>query len=259
MIMQNLSIKYPIWVHRYQMLIIKYRSLAIRSQILFIVLGSPVFFYFDSPEFKNISPYGQWLDDYIMFWTYVWFYCFANARLRNIMILGSIVGLGLEILGSKILGAYTYRLENIPIYIPLGHSIILATVYHINNQTIVSKYAHRLTMTLYPLAFLMCSVSLLLWDDMGGMILLMIFMLLLVNMKNKLPHLISFFFSYYLELFGTQMHAWEWHSTMDWPHMANPPSGIGAAYLILHLIVINSYHLLKQCYPKKQYVSSRFS
>ena len=170
---------------RYQMLMIKYQLLAIRSQILFVLLGSPLFFYFDSIAFNENMPYGQWLDNYIMFWTYGWFFLFASSRLRRIMLLATILGLGLEIFASLIMGSYTYRLGNIPLYIPLGHAIIIASVYHIYNQTIISKNTVWLTQTLYPLSFVLSVLSLYFWNDMGGMILYVVFIVLLRKRKNK--------------------------------------------------------------------------
>lgn len=170
------------------------------------------------------------------------------------MLFGILVGLILEILGSKILHGYTYRLENIPVYVPLGHPVILAIVLHTQSQPFFQKNADKLVLLLYPMALLLCCYSLHALNDSAGMLLFLVFSLLLLGQKDKLTHLVSFFYCYYFEIGGTRLQAWAWYSEIgnhpDWPHVANPPSGIGACYQILHILT------LLACY---QFARTRYS
>jgi hypothetical protein len=233
------------WILICQALMRKYRKLALRSQIVFVLLGLPIFFFFDGPEFNAVVPYGQWFDNYIMFWTFVWIYCFAGRRLKMMMLLATIIGLGLEIIGSILLGAYVYRLGNVPFYVPLGHAVIVALVHNFYKEKFIHQNAHYLTPIGYALCISLSLYSLIVYNDRAGMLLFMGFIVLLQGMKQKLSHLISFLFCYYLEMFGTQMQTWTWYSALghhpSWPHIANPPPGIGTAYLMLHVLTLNAY------------------
>lgn len=53
----------------------------------------------------------------VMFWR-------ANPRTKKLMIYAVIIGFGGEYLFSRVLGMYAYRLENIPLYVPLGHAAL---------------------------------------------------------------------------------------------------------------------------------------
>lgn len=233
---------------RLQTLTLKYHNLAIKSQILSILLGSPIFFYYDSPAFNAIMPYGQWVADYIMFWTFIWFYWFAHPRLKTLMFLTVFMGFGMEFIGSILLKAYTYRLDNIPLYVPLGHSIILATVTHIQKQPLIRKHAIALNVVLYRLAIVICGICFLVFKDIVGTFVFLIFLILFQNRKNRLSHLMSLFLAYYIEIIGTQLHIWAWYSVNGnhptWPHISNPSPGTCSLYIVLHLLVINSYLLL---------------
>lgn len=234
----------------YRILKTQHQGLIVKSQIWYFFLGLPAFFYFDTPIFNAIMPYGQWINNYCVIWVYLWIYCFANQRLQALMMITLFVGLGMEVFGSVILKLYTYRLKQIPIYVPFGHSIILAISYQIRKQKIVIKHAINLNKLLYTLTFLICVFSFVFLNDVGGTVFYFLFLILLQNREHKLSDLISFLVCTYVELIGTQMHIWAWYGVVgnhpDWVHISNPPCGVGVAYLALHLIASNIYYFFKR-------------
>ena len=61
-------------------------------------------------------------------------------RTRKLMIYAVIIGFIGEYLFSIVLGMYTYRLSNLPFYIPLGHAVVYARTYCFSKASIVNKY-----------------------------------------------------------------------------------------------------------------------
>ncbi len=234
----------------YQTLNTQHLDLVRKGQILTFALGLPFLLFYDSSAFNEIMPYGQWICNYFAIWVYLWIYCFANQRIRKLMIITTLVGLGMEIGGSVILKLYTYRLERVPFYVPFGHSILFVIATLIRKQNIVIQYSVQLSKLLFTLTLLLCLFSLFVLNDIAGAAFYLIFLALLRSSQHKLSHLISFFTCYYVELIGTQMHVWTWYSTFGnhptWPHIANPPCGIGGAYVALHLTSANIYYFLRR-------------
>lgn len=223
-------------------------SSIIKLQIITVLLGLPLFFYFDSKAFNAVFPHGQWISNAIMVFFYAWFYWTGNKKIRSVLVIMVGVGLFFEVLCSLLLEIYTYRLDNIPIYVPLGHAVVFTTICYLQKEALMRKHAHWLQPLLYAATFLICFLSLLFLKDIYGFICFAIFLLLLRNRKNKLFYLLMFFMVLYLEVAGTQMGAWAWFSAIgkhpELPHIANPPAGMGSGYMILDMITSCIYVLL---------------
>ena len=57
-------------------------------------------------------------------------FCSINKRMKELMIFAVIIAVFGEYLFSIAFGMYTYRLENVPHYIPLGHAIVYVGVLY---------------------------------------------------------------------------------------------------------------------------------
>ena len=68
----------------------------------------------------------------VMFWR-------ANPRTKKLMIYAVIIGFGGEYLFSRVLGMYAYRLENVPLYVPLGHAALYGRIFMFSKAPIVRK------------------------------------------------------------------------------------------------------------------------
>jgi hypothetical protein len=151
------------------------------------------------------------------------------------MLYGLLVALGGEVLFSLVLGMYTYRQENLPLYVPFGHSIIYAGVYYFvkepffrKHKIFISKYLY-ITMIIYSILWLFFAN-----DIFGFLCLLVILGILRWKERTKYFFLVMFFTIVYLELLGTYFQCWYWpdiiFAKITFIPSANPPSGISVFY-----------------------------
>jgi hypothetical protein len=164
----------------------------------------------------------------------------ANPRTKELMIYAVILGFGGEYLFSRGLNMYTYRLENVPLYVPLGHAALYGRIFMFSKAPIVRKY-HKKIERLFGICIgIFATVYLIFFTDVFGFVMtICMFLLLWKRPKDKL-----FFFSMYilvaiLEIGGTAFGCWKWPSTafdvFTFLPSNNPPSGISLFYFLLDI------------------------
>lgn len=77
--------------------------------------------YFDGKGFAMIVPNNQFYLNILMITAFFILYYRSTPRTKKLMIYGVAIGFVGEHLFSRILGMYTYRLENVPLYVPFGN------------------------------------------------------------------------------------------------------------------------------------------
>lgn len=142
-----------------------------------------------------------------------------------------------EYAASPLLGLYTYRLHNVPLYVPPGHGLVYLAALSIGR----SPLASRLRLPLVGFALAVCGVWAL-WgallaprrDLFGAIIYLFLVRFILVG-RQPLVYAGAFIVCSYLELVGTGIGAWTWaaHDPTGTVAIGNPPSGIPGAYCFL--------------------------
>lgn len=145
-----------------------------------------------------------------------------------------------EYLFSFVFGMYTYRLGNIPLYVPFGHAIILRVVAHICKKRAVIFYSKQIEKGItffiltYSLLFLFFA------DDIFGFIMSILVIILFLNQpRERLFYLSMYVVVAYLEIIGTTYQCWSWPKsfcgTVSFLKSANPPSGISLIYFLLNI------------------------
>ena len=124
--------------------------------------------YLDSINFSKHFTYNQWLTNFLVLINFLWVYKNVTKQIQKLMLYGLIVALGGEVIFSLLLGMYHYRLDNIPLYVPLGHAIIYASVYYITKEPWVQKHQSKIISFLYPIMILYALAWLLFADDVFG-------------------------------------------------------------------------------------------
>jgi hypothetical protein len=167
--------------------------------------------------------------------SFSWVYYFASKSVKQLMLFGLIIGLSGELLFALVFGMYTYRLENLPLYVPFGHSLIYASVYYIVKEPLVKKYQEQIINILYISMILYSTLWLLFANDTLGFICMLLVLALFKRYpKTKLFFLFMFFVVVYLELIGTYYGCWHWpeiwFDKVAFISSANPPSGISVFY-----------------------------
>ena len=194
--------------------------------------------FFDSIYFTEHVVNSQLPINIIMVIGFLVMYHRANTRTKELMIYAVILGFGGEYLFSRGLNMYTYRLENVPLYVPLGHAALYGRIFMFSKAPIVRKY-HKAVEELFAVIILLfATIYLLFFGDLFGFVMTsFVFLLLWKRPKERL-----FFFSMYilvaiLEIGGTYFGAWKWPSIgFDAFHFLpsnNPPSGISLFYFLL--------------------------
>ncbi|WP_131793000.1 hypothetical protein [Legionella birminghamensis] len=217
--------------------------------VILLLLGTPFFLATDSPWAAQHISYGQDICNLIAVITYSLFLLNARGKLYWLILLMTICSLFAEILGSFVLELYAYRLKNIPLYIPIGHALIYATVYYLSKHPWSLENHEKVKQCLAQFAFLAAFLSLFMIHDAAGFIGYLVFLIVLRFRKNTLFYLYMFTMVYYIELMGTVFYTWSWYGVTGahpyFPPMGFTPSGAAGFYVLMDLTCnsIYFYHL----------------
>lgn len=206
-----------------------------RIGLLFLFV---VALYFDGIHFASIFPQAQLVTNIFMVLAFGILYYRSVKRTRELMIYAVIVGFLGEYLFSIVLDMYTYRLSNLPFYIPFGHAAVYARTYMFSKASVVKKYTKEVTTFLYVIISLWSLVYLIAFKDVFGFVMtIVVFLMLIKRPKDRLFFLTMYIVVAVLEIGGTAYAAWSWPDTsfgvFDFLPSNNPPSGISLFYFLL--------------------------
>lgn len=214
----------------------------------------------DSQFIAQQITYSQWISNFFVFSSFLWVYKQTSRQVKQLMLFGLIIALGGEILFSLVLGMYSYRLENLPLYVPFGHSIIYAGVYYLVKEPLFKQYQPSIIKWLFIFMILYSTLWLLFARDVFGFICMLVILgVFKWRSKTKPFFLVMFFTIVYLELLGTYFQCWYWPNSWlnQFPLIpsANPPSGISVFYFGFDAGCLWLYKLLN---PQKWQRLKRF-
>ncbi|CAA6825927.1 MAG: Unknown protein [uncultured Sulfurovum sp.] len=177
----------------------------------------------------------QWITNILVFITFIWIYTQVSKQIKQLMFYGLIVALGGELLFALVFGMYTYRLENLPIYVPFGHTIIYACIYYFIKEPIILKHREKIINVLYIAMIIYSTLWFIFANDVFGFLCLLVILVIFKRRpQTKLFFLFMFFAIVYLELVGTYYQCWYWPETwfdkVPFITSANPPSAISVFY-----------------------------
>ncbi len=203
---------------------------------LFIFLG----LFLDSYQMQKWVEEPQWIANIVMLIGFFLCYWKVTSRIREQMITAVIIAVIGEYLFSIALGMYTYRLENVPHYVPLGHALVYVGVLYFT-KTSFSKLNKSLLEKVFTIIVIVyASVFLILKNDIFGFVLTSLTLFILRKRpRERLFYLAMYLTVAYLEIIGTNHLCWVWPSTafeyFTFLPSANPPSGISFFYFGLDL------------------------
>lgn len=172
----------------------------------------------------------------------------STKRLREQMLYAVVIGFVGEHLFSIIFEMYTYRLGNVPIYVPFGHAILFRVVVHFCKNPAVIFYKKQIEKFLGIFILIYASLFLAFANDLFGFIMSMLVLLLMsFRPKDRLFYFTMYLVVAYLEIIGTRYQCWSWPKTfcnlVSFLKSANPPSGISLLYFLLDLSSLWCYKL----------------
>ena len=205
--------------------------------------------YFDGNGFASIYPHGQTVTNIFMLIAFLLLYKRSVKRTRQLMIYAVIIGFAGEYLFSIVLDMYTYRLSNLPLYIPFGHAAVYARTYTFSKASIIKKHKKIIVKLLTIIISLFALFYLIVFNDIFGFIMTIIIFLILINRpKDQLFFLTMYVVVAVLEIGGTAYEVWSWPDSAFgvFPILKshNPPSGISLFYFLLDVGCFVFYILL---------------
>lgn len=154
-----------------------------------------------------------------------------------------------EYVASVCMGGYTYRFDNVPAYVPLGHGMVYLTSIALARSGLFIKYARVIATTV----IVVCGA----WSiwgisgipeqgDIGGAVLFSVFLICLFRGRSPLVYLAAFFITTWLELLGTAAGAWKWAlvDPVFGLSQGNPPSGVAVWYCLVDAVALSGGPLL---------------
>jgi hypothetical protein len=144
-----------------------------------------------------------------------------------------VIASGLEVLGSIVWGAYRYRLENVPLYVPAAHGLFYLSALRASALPIIQRNGRAVVIgvTVFATLYMLRNLTLAL-PDLLGFVTWAIFIRFVLRGTAPLLYAVSFLMTSALELYGTSLGIWTWQPVLPLFMIpaANPPSGVGAGY-----------------------------
>lgn len=140
----------------------------------------------------------------------------------------------LEVIGSIVWRAYTYRLDNLPLYVPAGHGLFYLVALRTATLPLLVSHARAIAVSVAVAATVWMVVGLIgpSLPDLLGFVVWAVFMRFMLRGRYPLLYAVSFVMTMALEFYGTALGVWRWSPILPvlWLPAANPPSCIGAGY-----------------------------
>jgi hypothetical protein len=147
-----------------------------------------------------------------------------------------------EVLGSIVLGAYTYRLENLPAFVPPGHGLVFLAGLRISQSAPVRRHPQAFIAAVIAIVASWGAAGLLLLGRTDALGAITGALLICVLLRGRTATLYAgvFLVVGFLEIYGTSIGAWHWAPTApDTPlPTGNPPSGIAGVYVLFDVAAI---------------------
>lgn len=143
-----------------------------------------------------------------------------------------------EYIFSSILEVYTYRLETVPLYVPLGHAILFGTGLMLAKLPAIAV-RDKLQTILFTIQALIFAGVIIFWQDIFTAVLGILFGLVIWWRGCRLIYPIMCFLVLYIELLGTNFGCWTWQAnTFNIFHTTNPPFGAFVFYVFGDITIL---------------------
>ena len=145
-----------------------------------------------------------------------------------------------EVVGSIIWGVYTYRLENLPSFVPPCHGLVYLAGASLAVWAAPRKELLVRVALVAVVAWGIAGVTVLPRSDVGGAIGAALLAVYLI--RGRAPEIYAgvFLVVAWLELYGTAIGTWEWAVTIPGTAVpqGNPPSGVAAGYVWFDIVAL---------------------
>jgi hypothetical protein len=138
-----------------------------------------------------------------------------------------------EVVGSLVWGVYSYRLHNLPLFVPPAHGLVYLT--GLSLATAAHRHVRRLVALTAAIAagWGLLGLAVLPRRDVAGAFGVPLLLLFLWRGRNRATYAGVFLVVAALELYGTAIGTWRWAEHLPGTGISdgNPPSGVAAGYV----------------------------
>ena len=168
-------------------------------------------------------------------WLFLGIALSLQSRAIRLQVVGLVVlATALECFGSLIWGAYTYRLDNLPLYVPAAHGLFYLSALRAASLPALRRHARAIVIAVSAgaTAWMLYGLIARPLPDLLGFVTWAIFIRFIVRGRYPLLYAVSFVMTTALELYGTSLGIWTWSPVLPVLMLptGNPPTGIGAGY-----------------------------
>jgi hypothetical protein len=140
----------------------------------------------------------------------------------------------LEVIGSIVWRAYTYRFEDLPLFVPAGHGLFYLCALRVASLPALAARSRPIVIAVTAAATLWMIANLVRppLPDLLGFVVWAIFIRFIVRGRYPLLYAVSFVMTAGLEFWGTAFGVWRWAPVLPGLMLpaGNPPACIGAGY-----------------------------
>jgi hypothetical protein len=154
----------------------------------------------------------------------------AAVRVQTLAVIG-FATLG-EVVGSLLWGVYSYRLHNLPAFVPPGHGLVYLTGFSVSTLMVRRPNVLLWVAAVGAVAWGVAGLTVLPTSDASGAV--GCAFLLAVLVWTRRPVYAGVFLAVAaLELYGTAIGTWRWSRTLPGLGIpdGNPPSGVASGYV----------------------------
>jgi hypothetical protein len=163
-----------------------------------------------------------------------------EGRLRALLVV--VAATCMEVVGSIIWGVYTYRLGNLPLFVPPGHGLVYLTGLSLTQTRLVSRHqrAFLAAVGAVAVAWAAAGLTLLPRVDASGALGMAVFLVFLFRGRAPALYGAVFLVVAVLEISGTAVGVWAWKDVVPGLQLpsGNPPSGAASGYVLFDIVAI---------------------
>jgi hypothetical protein len=145
-----------------------------------------------------------------------------------------------ECVGSLLLGAYVYRLENLPLFVPAGHGLFFLVALRLSALPVIVRQGRAMVGIVFlgSVALAARAAFFLPVVDQFGLFTWLVLIRFLFRGRAPGFYAISFGLTMLLEFYGTSLGNWAWRpiSPLLGLAAANPPAAVGVGYCCMDSI-----------------------
>ena len=163
-----------------------------------------------------------------------------EGRMRALLVVAAATCM--EVVGSIIWGVYSYRLGNLPLFVPPGHGLVYLTGLRLSQTSLISRHQHRFLCFVgaIAIAWAVAGLTILPRTDASGALGMSVFLAFLVLGRARVLYAGVFLVVAVLELSGTAIGVWTWKEVVPGLPLpsGNPPSGAASGYVLFDIVAI---------------------